>query len=45
MIEQAHIDKYSHDNDIDGVVKSVASLNNTVEAVMKWMGNRKDTAI
>ncbi|MBE5732931.1 MAG: alkaline phosphatase [Clostridiales bacterium] len=45
MIEQAHIDKYSHDNDIEGMVKSVASLNNTVEAVLEWVGDRKDTAI
>ena len=45
MIEQAHIDKYSHNNDTEGMVKSVASLNNTVEAVLEWIGDRKDTAI
>lgn len=45
MIEQAHIDKYSHSNDIEGAVKSMASLNNTVETVLEWIGDRKDTAI
>jgi alkaline phosphatase len=45
MIEQAHIDKYSHSNDFDGMVKSVKSLNDTVEAVLAWIGERNDTAI
>ena len=45
MIEQAHIDKYSHSNDFEGVYKSVSSLNKTVEAVMKWLGDRTDTMV
>ena len=45
MIEQAHIDKYSHSNDIEGMLKRVESLNDTVEAVMEWMGERTDTAV
>ena len=45
MIEQAHPDKYSHGNDFEGVYKSVSSLNNTVEAVMEWVGDRTDTLV
>lgn len=45
MVEQAHIDKYSHNNEFSGMVKSVESLNNTVEAVMEWIGDRTDTAV
>ena len=45
MIEQAYIDKYCHDKDISGTVQSVKSLNDTVELVMRWVGNRKDTAV
>ena len=45
MLEQAYIDKYSHNNDFDNMVKSVTSLNNTVEAIMRWVGTRTDTAI
>ncbi len=45
MIEQAHIDKYSHNSDFEGMVKSVASLNDTVETVLDWIGNRTDTAV
>lgn len=45
MVEQAHIDKYSHNNDIEGMVKSMASLNDTVERVLEWIGDRTDTAI
>ena len=45
MVEQAHIDKYSHNNEFSGMVKSVESLNNTVEAVMAWIGDRTDTAV
>ena len=45
MIEQANIDKYSHSNDTEGMVKCVKSLNDTVEAVKAWIGDRKDTAI
>lgn len=45
MVEQAHIDKYSHNNEFSGMVKSVKSLNDTVEAVMAWIGDRTDTAV
>ncbi len=45
MIEQAHIDKYCHDNLIDGTLLSSNSLNNTVEAILAWLGDRTDTAI
>ena len=48
MIEQAHIDKYSHSNDADKfekVCKSVSSLNKTVEVVMEWIGDRTDTMV
>lgn len=45
MIEQAHIDKYSHNNDIDGMLKRMKSLNETVETIMDWLGDRDDTAV
>jgi len=45
MIEQAHIDKRAEANDFSGVVNCVSSLNETVETVMKWAKNRKDTAV
>ena len=45
MIEQAHIDKYSHSNDFAGMVASMNSLNDTVEAILAWLGDRTDTAI
>ena len=45
MIEQAYIDKYCHNNEIEGTVKSVKSLNQTVELIMQWIGKRKDTAV
>ena len=45
MIEQAHIDKYCHSNEIDGTILMSNSLNNTVEAVLNWVGDRSDTAI
>ena len=45
MIEQAHVDKYSHSNDFRGVAESVRSLNDTVEAILEWLGDRTDTAI
>ena len=45
MIEQAHIDKYSHNNDFAGMVASMNSLNDTVEAILTWLGDRTDTAI
>ena len=45
MIEQAHIDKYCHSNDFEGMYKSVSSLNKTVEVVMEWIGDRTDTMV
>ena len=45
IIEQAHIDKNAHNNNIDGVVSSVNSLAATVDLVMEWVGDRKDTAV
>jgi alkaline phosphatase len=45
MIEQAHIDKYSHSNDFEGMTKALLSLNDTVNTVMTWLGDRTDTAV
>jgi len=45
VIEQAHIDKYAHSNNIDGVVNSMKSLSATVDTVMEWIGDRTDTAV
>jgi alkaline phosphatase len=45
MIEQAHVDKYAHSNDIRGAAESVDSLNDTVEAILAWLGDRTDTMI
>ena len=45
MIEQGHIDKFSHSNDLLSTCMSVSSLNKTVEAVMKWLGGRTDTVV
>ena len=45
MIEQANIDKHGHNNNFVGICKCVNVLNDTVEAVLSWMGNRTDTAI
>lgn len=45
LVEQAHIDKYSHDYSIRYAVNSVISLQNTVQAVQDWIGDRLDTAV
>ena len=45
MIEQAHIDKYSSDKDIDGAAKAAVSLNETVEYVLSFASGRDDTAV
>lgn len=45
MIEQAHIDKCSHSNDIAGMLARMKSLNETVETVKAWADDRGDTAI
>lgn len=45
MIEQAHIDKRSHDKDVDGAAKAATSLNETVEYVLSFASERNDTAV
>ena len=45
MIEQAYIDKYSHSNLVDDMLKRMKSLNDTVEMVSEWASDRDDTAI
>ena len=45
VIEQAHIDKYCHHQQFLDLCKSVSSLNQTVETVMNWLGDRTDTAV
>ena len=45
MIEQAYIDKYSHSNKIGDMLSRMDSLNQTVETVMEWVGERTDTAV
>ena len=45
MIEQAFIDKYCHDWDVEGTEYYANSLNNTVQVVLDWIGDRNDTAI
>lgn len=45
MIEQAHVDKFSHSNDFDGMQKCANDLNETVQTVLEWIGDREDTAI
>ncbi len=45
MIEQAHVDKFAHANEFRNTAWAVQSLNNTVEAILAWLGDRTDTAI
>lgn len=45
MIEQAHVDKFSHNNEFDGMQKCANDLNETVQTVLEWIGDRNDTAI
>ena len=45
VIEQAHIDKYCHHQQFEDLCLAVSDLNNTVEAVMAWVGDRTDTAV
>ena len=45
MIEQAHVDKYAHSNNFNGMQLSARDLDNTVETVLAWAKNRNDTAI
>jgi len=45
MIEQAHVDKYSHSNNFGQMHLCVNSLNNTVQAVLDWAQGRDDTVV
>lgn len=45
VIEHAHIDKYCHHSGFQDISMAVSSLNQTVEAVMNWLGDRTDTAV
>lgn len=45
MIEQANIDNYGHKNEFEGLPQCVNILNDTVDAVLEWIGDREDTAI
>ncbi|MBO7344887.1 MAG: alkaline phosphatase [Clostridia bacterium] len=45
VVEQADIDKYCHENNLKKTAQCVQSLNNTVNAIMSWLGNRNDTAV
>ena len=45
MVEQAHIDKYSHNNDFDGMIKCAYSINETVKGIIEWLGDSEDTLV
>ena len=45
MIEQAYIDKHSHNNKFGDMVSRMHSLGETVDAVMEWVGDRNDTVV
>lgn len=45
VVEQADIDKWCHSNDLKNTAQSVQSLNNAVNAILSWIGNRTDTAV
>ena len=45
VIEQAHIDKFSHNNKFSDMVSMVNSFKMTVDAVTAWTDKRADTAI
>lgn len=45
MIEQAYIDKYSHNNLFSDMINRVHSLGETVDAVMEWANGRNDTVV
>ena len=45
MIEQAHIDKYSHDKNFEGTAEKANSLNDTVNAALAFAEGRDDTVI
>lgn len=45
MVEQAYIDKYSHENNIDGMLSCMVSIDETVDAIASWMEGRDDTVL
>ena len=45
MIEQAYIDKHSHNHQFGDMVSRMHSLGETVDAVMEWVGDRNDTVV
>lgn len=45
MIEQAHVDKYSHDKNTRFATEAVMDMNKTVEAVQEHIGDSFDTAL
>ncbi len=45
VVEEAYIDKYSHNKDFTNTAKSVQILNDTVNYILSWISNRKDTAV
>ncbi|MCQ2412440.1 MAG: alkaline phosphatase [Sphaerochaetaceae bacterium] len=45
MVEQAYIDKYSHENNVDGMLASMVSISETVKAIATWMEDRDDTVL
>ena len=45
VIEEAHIDKYCHNQAFLDMCARVSSLDQTVETVMAWLGDRTDTVV
>lgn len=45
MIEESHIDKCSHDNDIDGALMHVKAYDNTVKAVVEYAKTLGNTVV
>lgn len=45
MVEGAYIDKCSHSNDAEGMVKNAAALSRAVETAYNWAKERGDTLI
>lgn len=45
MVEQAHIDKYSHSNDALPTSRCVEMLDEAVSTILDWIGERDDTAV
>ncbi|MBO7302730.1 MAG: alkaline phosphatase, partial [Clostridia bacterium] len=45
LIEQAHIDKYSHDKNFEGAAEKANTLNDTVNAALAFAEGRDDTVI